>query len=354
MNKPRIIIADTELNYLIPIQQKFAEDYFDKIDLEIITDQSYFDEIFSTPRKVDVLIVSEDFYNLSLKKCNIDTIFVLDEQDEVEQTGDLQVNHIYKYYSSIKEFFNAIIGKSGNAFRMSDHTEQETQVILFYSAPGGVGKTTAAVGMAAALTKNYKRALYINAARLQLFQHMLVNPSPISSSEVYARLKDPEGNIYADIKHIIRKESFSYLPPFQAELMSLGIDYSVYRKIILSAQKSRDFDYIIVDADVTYDEEKAELLNIADKVFILTRQTRASVMATNQFASSINGISSDKYIFVCNDFNKEEDNAIFSPEISPKFTSNVYYIHHFLHYEQMKPDDLAKEHNIQEMLNLIL
>ena len=35
MAKPRIIIADTDISYIIPLQLKFAEDFFEKIDLEI-------------------------------------------------------------------------------------------------------------------------------------------------------------------------------------------------------------------------------------------------------------------------------------------------------------------------------
>lgn len=50
MSKPRIIIADTDISYIIPLQQKFIEEYFEKIDLEIISDPSYY-ELFSHLRK---------------------------------------------------------------------------------------------------------------------------------------------------------------------------------------------------------------------------------------------------------------------------------------------------------------
>ena len=40
MSKPKIIIADTDISYIIPLQQKFIEEYFEKIDLEIISEPS--------------------------------------------------------------------------------------------------------------------------------------------------------------------------------------------------------------------------------------------------------------------------------------------------------------------------
>lgn len=352
MAKPRIIIADTDISYVIPLQLKVVEDFFEKVDLEIITDKEYFETLFSTPQRVDILIVSEDLYSQAMQRHNIAHTFVMNEQYEEEQTADLNVNHIFKY-TSIKEIFNEIIGKSADILNISKDGKQETQVILFYSASGGAGKTTAAMGVSASLTKNYKKVLYINASRLQVFQHMLENHSSITSADVYAKLATPTENVYSEIKHVIRKELFSYLPPFKAALMSLGLSYSVYEKIIVSAKKSGDYDFIVVDADVTFDEEKASLLNIADKVVILTQQTLSSVLATNILVSNINGANSNKYIFICNNFDKDKDNALISPAVSLKFSINDY-IDHFVDYENKRPESLSKENSVQRTAFLII
>lgn len=352
MAKPRIIIADTDINYIIPLQLKFAEDFFEKVDLEIISDTEYFDTLFSTPQRADILIISDELYSQAIQRHNISHIFVMNEQYEEEQTADLNINHIFKY-TSIKEIFNEIIGKSADVLKIEKNGKQETQVVLFYSAGGGAGKTTVSMGVSASLTKNYKRVLYINAARLQVFQQMLENHSAITAADVYAKLATATDNIYEEIKHVIRKELFSYLPPFKAALMSLGLDYSVFEKIISSAKKSGDYDFIVVDADVTFDEEKASLLNIADKVVVVTKQNLASVLATNILVANINGAGADKYIFICNDFEKEEDNALISPNVALKFSVSDY-IEHFNHYSSMKPDDLSKESSIQKAAFLII
>ena len=351
MAKPRIIIADTDINYIIPLQLKFVEDFFEMVDVEIITTEEYFDTLFSAPQRADILIVSEDLYSQAMQRHNISHIFVMNEQYEEDQTADLNVNHIFKY-TSIKEIFNEITGKSADVLKIKTGAKQETQVVLFYSASGGAGKTTAAIGVSASLTKNYKRVLYINAARLQVFQHMLENHSAITAADVYAKLSTTE-NAYSDIKHVIRKEVFSYVPPFKAALMSLGLDYSVFEKIIVSAKQSGDFDFIVVDADVTFDEEKAALINLADKVIIIAQQTLSSVLATNILVSNINGANSDKYVFICNDFDKDEDNALISPSVSLKFSISDY-IDHFANYENMKPDELSKENSIQRTAFLII
>lgn len=352
MAKPRIIIADTDVNYITPLQLKFVEDFFEKIDLEIITDEMYFNELFASPQKADILIISEELYSQSVQRHNIVNIFLMTEQNEEEQTADLNVNFIFKY-TSIKEIFNEIIGKSAGVLSVDVGNKKETQVILVYSACGGVGKTTVAMGISACLTKNYKRVLYINAGHLQAFQRMLDNETPIAASDVYAKLSSATDNIYGEIKHVIRKEQFNYLPPFKAALMSLGLDYSLYEKLIKSAKKSLDFDYIIVDADSTFDEDKANLFGMADKVIIVTEQTASAVYSTNVLVSNVAGMNSEKYIFVCNNFKKDRDNALISPAFPIKFAVSDY-IEHNERYDQMKCTDFVKDNGIQKITFLIM
>ena len=227
------------------------------------------------------------------------------EQYDEGSTGELNVNQIFKY-TSIKEIFNEIIGKSTGALNIAVVEKKETQIILVTSAVGGVGKTTVAMGVAACLEQNYKRVLYINAARLQNFQYLLDNTTAISSPDVYGKLINPTDRIYDDIKHVIRKEDFSYLPEFKAALMSIGVDY------------------LVVDAESTFDEYKTNLLDISDKVIFVIDQSYNTVYATNTFLANVNGISTEKYIFLCNKFEKESYNALILPEITLKFSINEY------------------------------
>lgn len=352
MANPKIIIADSDINYIAPIQLKFIEEFFDKIHLEIITDEGYFEDYFSEPRNVDILIVSEDLYDASIKRHNIGHIFLMTEQHEEEHTTDLTVNRIYKY-TSIKEIFNEISGKSSDIFSVHSNKKKEPEIILVYSANGGSGKTTVAMGISACLSKNYKKVLYINASRLHSFQRVLDNSVTISSSDVYSSLMRGEDSVYSEVKHIIRKENFFYFPPFKTALLSLGISYSIFFTLAEEAKKSGDYDYIVVDADSTFDEDTARIFNLASKVLVVVNQSEASVFSTNVLISNLNGINSEKYIFVCNNFLKEADNALISPNISPKFSISEY-IEHMDHYDDLKIPDFVKNSGIQKAAFLII
>lgn len=323
MAKPRVIIADEDENYIIPLQFKFVTDFFNKIDLEIITDRAYFDEFFSKPQNAEILIVSDNLYDSSLQRHNIQNIFVMMEIPDDGGTGELNINRIYKY-TSVKEIFNEIVGKSSEALDVDGAEKKETQLVLVTSAAGGVGKTTVGMGVAACLAKNYKKVLYLNASRLQNFQFLLDNSEPIISQEVYSKLYNPTERVYQDIKHVIMKELFSYLPAFKAGIMSMGIDYSIYEKIAVSAKASKEYDYIVIDAESTFDMYKTNLIDVSDNVIIVTDQSLNSVYATNSLISNISVTDTDKYIFACNKFDKDKYNALILPEVDVKFTINEY------------------------------
>ena len=169
MARPKVIIADEDASYIVPLQFKFVTDFFNKIDLEIITDRAYFDEYFSRPQNAEILIISDDLYDSSLQRHNIQNIFVMMEQYDEGSTGELNVNQIFKY-TSIKEIFNEIIGKSAGELNVATVEKKETQIIVFTSGYGGAGKTTISRNVALCLANNYKRVLYVNNGSLQSFQ----------------------------------------------------------------------------------------------------------------------------------------------------------------------------------------
>ena len=331
MARPRVIVADTDESYVIPLQKKFAELFADKIDLEIITDKDYFNQLFSLSQHADILLVSDTLYNSGLKKHDIRHLMILSEHYEPGQTDELDICRLFKY-TSVREIFNEITGRCKETLYAEQDAGKETKIILITSASGGVGKTSVAFGLCRCLERNYKKTLYVNADRLQSFQWMLENGEPIRDASVYAGLSGNLGNVYRIVRHVIRKEGFSYLPPFKAALMSLGIPYRVFALLAEAARKEQEYDYIVIDADSVFDEEKAALMQLADRILIVTKQTEYAVKATNELIQNVNRNNSDKYIFLCNDFKKEEENALLLPTAAHRFTVSEY-IEHLPAYE---------------------
>lgn len=136
MAKPRVIIADENAEYIIPLQLKFVREFFNQINLEIVTDREYFEELFAKPQEAGILIISEELYNSSLQRHNIANIFVMTEEKEDGGTEELNINKIEKY-TDVKSIFNEIVGKSAAVLNVGKQENKETQIVLVTSAAGG-------------------------------------------------------------------------------------------------------------------------------------------------------------------------------------------------------------------------
>ncbi len=346
MSRPRIIIADTDVNYIQSLQLKFIEEFFEKIDLEIITERKYFDELFSVPQKAEILVVSEDLYESSLQRHNISKVFLMVEQDENDGTEELNVDKIFKY-SSIKEIFNRIFAKAGKVLNIDNIGKQKPQIITVTSACGGVGKTTIAMGLSSCLSKSYKKVLYLNTDFIQSFLHLLKDKTPIRGNQVYMELIKNEASIYHEVSHLIRKEIFDYLPPLKAAAISLGIKREVYLNIAELAKRAGDYDFIIVDTDSNFDEFKTKLLDKSDKVVVVLDKRENTIRSTLDLIENISDINQEKYSFICNCIKSEEEKDKVVREVSNQFQINEF-IEKTNSYEEMSASDFANINGLKK------
>lgn len=349
--KAKIVIADLDFDYIMPLQARLAKMYYNQVELEIITDKDYYKEFLSSPKSIDILLVSEELYDNSLNRHKIDNIFVLVENDDNDKS--LNQNLLYKY-TSVKEILNIIFSKSKASLSYNTKSiTRKTKVILVFSASGGVGKTTLSLGLSACLAKNYRSVLYMEACRLNTFHYFVSDKEPIATNDVYAKLGMDDIPKYNLLKNYLKIELFSYVPPFKASLMSLNLNYDIFEKIAVSFKKSNEFDCIVIDTDSVFDDYKARLLEIADKVLIVTKQTKSSAFALKQLIVNMSGLNSDKYIIVCNDFCKDSENAVILPEYASSFSVNEY-VNHIENCETKTLENLSEEDTIKRLSFLMI
>lgn len=352
MKKARVIIVDQDTNYILPLQQRFVEVFYDQIDLEIITDQIFFESLFALPQKADLLIISEDLYGSSIHRHNIQKVFVMTENQQIEAEPDHNIIKIYKY-SSIKEIFEVILGQSTSGLVVKNDSKKEPNIIVVTSASGGTGKTTVAMGLSACLANSYKKVLYLNTDCLQSFQCLLENKTPIINSDVYMKLSQENGKEYSEIKHLLRREKFDYLPPFKSSLVSLGIKRRIILEIAIQAKALNDYDYIVIDTDSCFDEDKINCLVAADKTIVVTNQNTMAVETTNLWVENLDGAEADKYIYVCNRFVASMKNELVQQDGKLRFSINDY-IDEIPDYWMQARDKFAGIIDFQKLAMLIM
>lgn len=313
MAKPVIVVVETDVNYLQTLEMKIAETLMDSVDIEIISDAGYYKEYFMIPKKIDILVINQKLYTEQLNMHSIEKTFILTEEmneaEEYAYRGESTAGElIYLFrYCNINTLVNYIIPTE---WAGTDNTAvKEPQIIAVISPAGGTGTTTVAMGISACMKQNLKKALYINLNKYQNFHYYLQNRMTLGM-EACSKLRDYDAQIYENMKNFLAKEDFVYLPPLKNTRDSLGISKRAFMELALSAKKSGDFDFVVVDigCDLTGDELK--FLKYANKVLVVLNQDEYALFKLEVLRCSVECSDAEKYLFLCNKFNKEKENKL--------------------------------------------
>lgn len=345
MSKMRIIIADTEKKVVSALETKFLYELRDDVDLEVITDAEYFSAFFSKPQTADILVCGEELFAEDIKKHGIKKMFLLCEQAGTGGTEDLSIERVLKY-SSPQAVMDQVLRGHGT------QKKKEPVIVLVYSASGGAGKTTVALGVCANLAKSYKRVLYLSAERIHAFQGRLKDPNTLTNQAV-AGIAGAGERMFAEIRPLLRNEGFDYLPPFPVALSSAGLSFRLFEAIASAAKRSGEYDYVVVDTDTVFDGDKASLITKADRVVMVLRQTRQDVFAMNMLVRNMSCSDTAKYFFVCNDFDKDRENALVSQGNEAKFYVSEY-LPHMDRVQNMTVGELGARPEVQKIAFLVM
>lgn len=309
MSKIRVVLADTDEKYLMPLEKKFIDTFGDSAEINVITDLGYLTTYFSTPQNLDILVINEELYNSSFERHNIGNIFILSEQPADDtSTGNLCTNRIYKY-TSVKEIFNEVVNNNTTSSIRSLKAQAQTKTIMIYSPVGGAGTTTVACGLSAVLAKNYKRVLFIGSDNLQSFGYLFADQKPLPG-DVEKPMATSNEYIYEMIKPHIRREMFDYIPQFARSLSSLNIKLSNLTYLIDCIKASKNYDFIIVDTMSDMTEDVSKTMSYADNIITVLAQDHVSTYKLERLLQNIDCSDNSKFLFVCNKYRPGEVNCL--------------------------------------------
>lgn len=350
MKRIHIVIADTDISFVISVAGKFAQQYAERIDLEAITDLSYFEHFFSGPKEMDLLIIAESLYDQRLEKHNIEKVLLLTEEENTFWIKDARVFEIYKY-SGLKELFQLIESKDLGIFTDQETGRNNTSLILVTSASGGCGKTTLALALCTRLARDHHRVLYLDAEELPDASCLPEGPAS-EGAALYAGVSEEKEDFLKTLKSLIQRSNekgFDYLPPMRGPLSSSGLSMGIYEILLAVLKGSREYDEIIVDTDHVLSEEKARLLTLADRILLLSKPEDSAVKRLDSFLNHLSDVREPRYLLVLNDMCNGNDESVMN--ISGLTVQSR--IRHMEGEEQVRAAELCKAAQIRDLAVLL-
>lgn len=198
-------------------------------------------------------------------------------------SGDELVTAVRRVHASRPMIIKPAMNSSAMvAITPGHHVEtHHGKILTFFSPKGGIGTTTLAVNVAVAMAESGNRTLLIDGS-LQFgdVAVMLNLKSTTSIVDLAERINDVDQDLIGSV--LLEHDSglFVLLAPPRPEMAELVQGESL--KKLLEMMRSM-FDYIIIDTSSSIDDINLIMLDTADRIVLVTRQSLPSLKNVSRF-----------------------------------------------------------------------
>lgn len=265
--KIKLAILEKDKSYLNRIATAFGSKYADKFEIYSFTDQNTAMDHLDSAR-IDVLLASDCFdINVGLlpNRCGfaylVDApgIDMLNDQRAIckFQKSDLIYKQILSLYA---EKASSITG-----FKMSG---DESTVIAFCSASGGVGCSTMAAACATRFAKQDKKVLYLNLEKFGSADMFFSGQGQFDMSDIIFALKSKKTNLPLKLESCVKQDAsgvhFYSGAKFALDMMEMTTENTI--QLISEMKFTGGYDYIVLDMDFGIDCEMLKIYRLARSI----------------------------------------------------------------------------------------
>ena len=261
MKEKKILLVSFDKEYIDEILSRLPFMLNDNSRLSIISTVDSFAEFMKRGHsKVDVLIKDEAITDEILAVQPTEKIYSL-----VENTDSRSA--ISKY-----DAVNGIAKKLGKTYFKDDEKPfGKTKVIDVCSASGGSGKTKAAVGISAKLSKMGYSVLYIDAEEMQNFYEFFPQKWRAEWADGSMAIALMNGMETGAIEKVIQNNIFDYIPAFRDPLYAYNITLQSYYDMVRRLSEKEIYDYIVVEHETGLTKDLAQYLSDSKVIAICAK-----------------------------------------------------------------------------------
>lgn len=290
MAKINIVMGDTDELYLNSIVNYVIE-HTNTFEVQSFTiKESLLRYIGNKANKVDIIAVSEDMADESILKSSIPAKVLLSDGFS---HSDIDGYDIVNKYQKAEGFINQILMIYAEKTGRMDAVvtgNKSTVVVGFYSPVGGSGKTTLSLAASAALAKKGKRVIYLNFEKISSTAGLLERVPAGSMSDVYLTKKTKGANVGLKIMTVKQQypiAGFNCINPSESSLELNELSPDEIAGLIKDFDSLGEFDYVIIDFDGEFSNEKITELAACDKIIAPFVPEQTSVAKMSAFLNEI-------------------------------------------------------------------
>ena len=293
MSKLHLLIADNDVDYVNSVVSFLTSAYAGRFILSSFTEEQPFVNFLGRNKstkecKLDILLLGSGFDAGSYQAFNGGVVIILEEKyDQIKNQNKGEKKKIFKYQRGdvlVSQALQIFADISPEACGLCSGG-QTTRVIAICSPDGGVGKTTAAIGMSVQAAWEGKKVFYLNLEFLPSTELFFSGEQEQNLSNVIYYLKNNRKNLSMKLDGAKCVDPWYRIDYFKEPDSVLDLKEDIaqeLRTLVRQLVLTGSYDRIYIDMSASLEQNYLAVLEICDDILVLFTQDVISVEKTKK------------------------------------------------------------------------
>jgi len=318
--KLSLIIADLDESYARRLSGYINSYHGAAFLVSCFTRADSFTGYMEQQSEVDVLLISPEFYDISIGYTNVKLKAVLSAGALSHEYSGFQVISKYntgeKLLSEVVHLFSRL---NPSELRFSSYLKN-AELIGVYSPAGGTGKTTIAAALAMECTELGMGSFYLNLESIQSTGVFFSMNSKRNLSYIFYYLKEKTQNLsfrMDGIKSSEEDDGVQYFNPPESPVEYEEINNEELEQLIQGIKGMGCYDFVFIDMSNTFDMKNYKIMGLCDRIVLVTLQEPISLYKSKIMFNELVKLSdtdkecvSDKFVTVINKYKDKGGESI--------------------------------------------
>lgn len=275
-----LVIADGDQAYLDSVVDFIYSKYNNRFYVQSFSNENTFYDFFGKADKIDILLMSPDFYSDDLKLEKVVAPIVLSAGILPKDIKNCEIINKYQMGDKLVSNILNIFSEKSNYEFIAGDGKKKTRLITFYSPCGGAGTSTLAAGVSAKCARSGQGAFYLNLERFPTTKvYFDAYGGGESLSNILFFLKENNKNLSLKIEGSRSIDGTTgvhyFLPPENIfDFDELTSDEII--RLIGQLRTMECYDVVVADVGTVLNDVSISLLEESDLVFCVLPYDTAS------------------------------------------------------------------------------
>lgn len=313
MAKLNLVIADLDARYAKGLSDYINCNHSTAFMVNCFTRPDALACYLKKQQQADVLLISPDFYDISLSNPNIKLKVLLSSGTLSRDYPDFQILNKYSTGEKLLGDIVYLYSKLNPFEQRLSPCVKDTTLIGVYSPAGGTGKTTIAAALSAACTSMGMQSFYLNLESIQSTGMLFASKGKRNLSYIFYYLKEKSRSLAFRMEGIKSTDTgygVQYFKPPESPLEYEEIVQEELEQLLNAIREMGSCSYVFIDMSSSFDSKNYKIMDLCDHVVLVSLQEPISLHKRRIFQNELVKLSesdkdniSDKLIDVVNRYN---------------------------------------------------